>query len=116
MAMTAFAACRIVGGFESRSPTGSIVTVATFNSRQMNWISLFEVVLLILVVAFDLFNRLLGTASLTSTQWGLALAPAGALLLLWELGKLIARRSKGGAPEAAAALPSAAQADQKPAV
>ena len=112
MAMTAFAACRIVGGFESRSPTGSIVAVATFNSRQMNWIALFEVVLLILVVAFDLLNGWLGTKDMTWTQWGLALAPAGALLVLWELGKLIARRAKGGA-SAAADPPGVAQPDQQ---
>jgi len=106
MAMTAFAACRIVGGFESRSPTGSVVAVATFNSRQMNWIALFEVLLLILVVAFDLLNGWLGTKDMTWTQWGLALAPAGALLVLWELGKLIARRGKGGAPAAAQTPPA----------
>ncbi len=112
MAMTAFAACRVVGGFESRSPTGSIVMAATFNSRQMNWIALFEVVLLILVVGFDLLNRWLGTTSLTWTQWGLALAPAGGLFVLWEIGKAIARGSQHG-PAAAAVVPVASQADQE---
>jgi Ca2+-transporting ATPase len=112
MAMTAFAACRIVGGFESRSPTGSILTVATFNSRQMNWISLFEVVLLIFVVTFDLLNRWLGTTGMTETQWALALAPAAVLFVLWELGKLIARGSRHGAPAAAADAPAAPDAPQ----
>jgi len=98
--LTAFAACRIVGCFESRNPTDSVVTIAAFNSRQLNWIALFEVVLMILVVGLDLLNRWLGTASMTWTQWGLALAPAGALFVLWEIGKLIARRSVGAAPAA----------------
>jgi len=100
MGLTAFAACRIVGCFESRNPTDSVVTIAAFNSRQLNWIALFEVVLMILVVGLDLLNRWLGTASMTWTQWGLALAPAGALFVLWEIGKLIARRSVGAAPAA----------------
>jgi len=113
MAMTAFAACRIVGGFESRSPTGSILTVATFNSRQMNWISLFEVVLLILVVSFDLLNRWLGTTGMTWTQWGLALAPAGGLFVLWEIGKAIARGSQHGAPATAQDAPVTSQADEE---
>jgi Ca2+-transporting ATPase len=45
-------------------------------------------------------NKLLGTVSLTFPQWGLALLAAVLLLFLWELGKLIARRS--GAAERAA--------------
>ncbi len=102
LGLTAFAACRIVGCFESRNPTESIVTVASFNSRQLNWITLFEVVLLILVVTFGLLNGWLGTTSMTWTQWGLALAPAGALFVLWEAGKLIARRSRRGADAPAA--------------
>ena len=64
------------------------------------------------MVAFDLLNGWLGTKDMTWTQWGLALAPAGALLVLWELGKLIARRAKGGA-SAAADPPGVAQPDQQ---
>ena len=76
---------------------------STLDSRQLNWIALFEVVLMILVVGLDMLNRWLGTASMTWTQWGLALAPAGALFVLWELGKLIARRAASRAPAAEAA-------------
>ena len=103
MGLTAFAACRIVGCFESRNPTESIVKASTLDSRQLNWIALFEVVLMILVVGLDMLNRWLGTASMTWTQWGLALAPAGALFVLWELGKLIARHEASRAPAAEAA-------------
>jgi P-type Ca2+ transporter type 2C len=76
MAVTAFAACRSVGGPESRSPTGGIVTVSTFSSRQMNWISLLEVVLLILVVGLDLLSTWPVTTGMTWTQSSLSLAPA----------------------------------------
>lgn len=71
--------------------------VSTFNSRQINWISLLEVVLLILVVGPDLPNTSLVTTGMTWAQWSLSLVPAGALFVLWELGKLIARREQGGA-------------------
>ena len=40
----------------------------------------------------DLFNRLLDTTPLKAGQFGLALAAAVLLLVLWEIGKLIARR------------------------
>ena len=49
----------------------------------------------------DFLNKLLGTTSLTFAQWGLALLSAVVLLLLWELGKLIARRTSS-APVASA--------------
>jgi len=39
------------------------------------------------------FHRLLGTVDINLRQFGWALIPALALLVLWELGKLIARRS-----------------------
>jgi P-type Ca2+ transporter type 2C len=40
----------------------------------------------------DVFERLLGTQPLKSGQFGLALSAAVLLFLLWELGKLVARR------------------------
>ena len=44
------------------------------------------------VTQMDLFNRLLDTTPLNSPQFGLALGPAVLLLVLWERGKLLARR------------------------
>ena len=46
----------------------------------------------------DIFNRLLGTVQINLREWAWALVPALALLLLWELGKLIARRSAAAPP------------------
>ena len=45
-----------------------------------------------MVTQMDLFNRLLDTTPLTAGQFGLALASAVLLLVLWEVGKLVARR------------------------
>src|SRR4029078_10802922 len=37
IAFTSFALCLIVGAFECRSETASVLTPDTFDSRQMNW-------------------------------------------------------------------------------
>jgi P-type Ca2+ transporter type 2C len=91
MAFTAFALCLIVAAVECRSETGTVLTTATFDSKQMNWAMLGEFVLAVLVTQMDVFHRLLGTTDINLRQFGWALVPALALLVLWELGKLIAR-------------------------
>ncbi|MGW2343032.1 cation-translocating P-type ATPase [Streptomyces sp. NPDC001661] len=92
IAFAAFALCLIVAAVECRSQTGTALTVDTFDSKQLNWTILGEFVLAVLVTQTDVFNRLLDTVPLHIGQFGWALLPALALLALWELGKLIARR------------------------
>ncbi|MFF0084167.1 cation-translocating P-type ATPase [Streptomyces canus] len=94
IAFTAFALCLIVAAFECRSETESVLTPSTFDSRQMNWVAAAQLVLAVLVTQLDGFRRLLGTTSIDARQFGWALLTAVALLLLWELGKLLARRSR----------------------
>ena len=60
----------------------------------MNWAMLGEFVLAVLVTQMDAFRRLLGTTQLNLREFAWALVPALALLVLWELGKLAARRRK----------------------
>ena len=61
----------------------------------MNWIALAEVAGAFLIVQADFLNRLLGTTPLSNQQWGLALLAPAALLVVWELGKWLARRLAG---------------------
>ena len=108
IALTSFALCLIVAAVECRSETGTALTTATFDSKQMNWAMLGEFVLAVLVTQMDVFNRLLGTAQLNLRQFGWALIPSLALLLLWELGKYVARRrisDRSGGPPAVTASP-----------
>ena len=93
MAFTSFALCLIVAAFECRSETGTVLTTATFDSKQMNWAALGEFVLAVFVTQLDAFRHLLGTTQINMREFAWALVPAIALLLLWELGKLLARRS-----------------------
>ena len=92
IAFTAFALCLIVAALECRSETDTIFTTATFDSRQMNRAMIVEFVLAVLVTQMDVFRRLLDTTQLNLRQFGWALVPAVALLVLWELGKYVARR------------------------
>jgi Ca2+-transporting ATPase len=92
IAFTSFALCLIVAAVECRSETGTVLTTATFDSKQMNRAMILEFVLAVLVTQMDALRHLLGTTELHMREWAWALVPAIALLLLWELGKLIARR------------------------
>ncbi|MGW8971946.1 cation-translocating P-type ATPase [Streptomyces platensis] len=94
MAFTAFALCLIVAAFECRSETDSVLKASTFDSKQMNWVALAQFVLAVLVTQLDGFRRILGTTEINMRQFGWALLSAVVLLLLWELGKLLARRAR----------------------
>ena len=98
IAFTAFALCLIVAAVECRSETGTVLTTATFDSKQMNWAMLGEFVLAVLVTQMDALRRILGTTDINLREFGWALVPAVALLLLWEAGKFVARRRVAGQP------------------
>jgi Ca2+-transporting ATPase len=91
--LVAFSLMLVVAAFESRRERGTVFSVETFNSPRMNKTAVVEIALAYLITQADFLNKLLGTKELTFAQWGLGLLAAVGLLLLWELGKLIARRS-----------------------
>ncbi|GAA4987101.1 hypothetical protein GCM10025734_11800 [Kitasatospora paranensis] len=98
IAFTAFALCLIVAAYECRSERATALTPTTFDSRPMNLAALSEFVLAVLVTQMDAFRRMLGTTEITLGQFGWALLAPVALLVLWELGKLLARRTPPVAP------------------
>lgn len=95
IAFTAFVLCLVVAAFECRSEKESVLTTSPFDSKQMNWVALAQFLLAVAVTQLDGFRRILGTTAIDARQFGWALLAALALLLVWELGKLLARRSKG---------------------
>jgi Ca2+-transporting ATPase len=103
IAFTSFALSLIVAAVECRSETGTALTTATFDSKQLNWVMLGEFILAVFVTQLDVFNRLLGTVQINLREFGWALVPPVALFLLWELGKLIARRTAAQARNSPAA-------------
>jgi Ca2+-transporting ATPase len=104
MGLTAFSFMRIVGSWESRSVKDSVFSLSTFDNRQLNLFVGLVLVLMVAVTEVGFLQRIIGTQHLTIEQWGLCFSAGVALLLLWEGGKLVARR-RGGAPETSKASP-----------
>ena len=102
MGVTAFSLLIIVAAFQARSVTATAFTVDTFDNRNLNWTAVAELVLAVLITQLEVLRRMFGTVELTLAQWTLALVPAVVLILLWELGKLIARRGTHNTPSAPA--------------
>ncbi|MFG3258641.1 cation-translocating P-type ATPase [Streptomyces sp. NPDC048172] len=95
MAFTSFALCLVVAALECRSETGTVLTTASFDSKQMNRAILVELALAVLVTQMDVFQRLLDTTALELREFAWTLIPPLALLVLWESGKFLARRVSG---------------------
>jgi len=94
IAFTSFALCLVVAAFECRSETETVLRTDTFDSKQMNRAAAIEIALAVLVTQMDVFHRLLNTVDINTVQFLWAVVPAVGLLLLWEIGKLIARRGE----------------------
>ncbi len=92
IALTAFALALFVTAYQSRSQTETTFQQSTFDNWTLNLVVLGELFVAILASRGGALSSVLGTVRLTPEQWFLALAPAAALFVLWELGKLIARR------------------------
>ena len=106
MALTAFGLMLVVAAFESRSVTQSALTHASLDNAKMNWTAAGELVLAVAITQTTLFNRLLDTTPLKFGQFGVALASAVVLLVLWELGKAYGRRAQAhGERQSAPAAP-----------
>jgi len=93
MGLTAFSLFIIVAAFQARSVTASALAVETFDNRNLNWTAAAELVLAVLITQWEVLRRIFGTVELTLAQWSLALVPAVLLFFVWELGKVIARRT-----------------------
>jgi P-type Ca2+ transporter type 2C len=92
MAFTTFALCLVVAALECRFETGTILTTATFDSKQMNRAIIAEVILAVLTTQMDALRRLPDTTDINVREFGWSLVPVVGLFVLWELGKFLARR------------------------
>ena len=88
----------VVAALECRDQTATILREETLNNNTVNLTILAELALTLLIARGGALTSLLGTQTLTGRQWLVGAVPAVALLLLWELGKLIARRRAAGVP------------------
>jgi Ca2+-transporting ATPase len=108
MGLVAFSLMLVIAAYESRDEKSTILQVDTFDNGVVNITALVEIALAILIIRGGVLTSLLGTQTLTATQWLIGAAPAVVLFVLWELGKLIARRRAHAAAPATAAPATAA--------
>jgi P-type Ca2+ transporter type 2C len=112
--LSAFGLMLIVAAFECRSVSQTTLRSSTLDNAQMNWTAVAELALAVAITQMDLFNRLLKTSPLTAPQFGLAVGAAVLLFVLWEIGKLIARRQASSASGSAQPAPGAPQLAARP--
>jgi len=106
--LVAFSLMLVVAALECRDQTGSILRMETLNNNIVNITILVEIALALLIARGGVLTSLLDTQALTGRQWLTGAIPALALLVLWELGKLIARRGEESAQVATPAEATAA--------
>jgi Ca2+-transporting ATPase len=94
MGLVAFSLMLVVAALECRDQTATILRDETLNNRTVNLTILGELILALLITRGGPLTSLLGTQDLTGRQWLLGALPAVLLFVLWELGKLIARRGE----------------------
>ncbi len=92
MGLVAFSLMLVVAAFESRDEKTSVLRQETFDNKTVNITALVEVALAVLISAGVFLPSLLGTANLSDRQWLIGAVPALLLFVLWEIGKLIARK------------------------
>ena len=94
MGLVAFSLMLVVAAFECRDQTASILRMETFDNNIVNLTIVVELALALLIARGGALTSLLGTVPLSGRQWLIGAAPAVLLFILWELGKLIARRGR----------------------
>ncbi len=95
MGLVAFSLMLVIAAFECRDEKATALRSETFDNRTLNITALVEIVLAVLIARGGDLTSLLGGAGLTETQWLIGAAPAVLLLILWDLGKAIARSRSG---------------------
>ena len=108
MGLVAFSLMLVVAALECRDQTATMLREETLNNNTVNLTILVEMALALLIARGGALTSLLGTQALTGRQWLIGALPAALLFILWELGKLIARR---GAESAPVAIPVEAPAE-----
>jgi Ca2+-transporting ATPase len=98
MGLTTLSLMHVVAALEAREPKGTVFARYTIENARFLQMIAAAVLLTFLVTAIGALQRIFGTASLTSRQWGICLLGPIALLALLELGKLIERRTTRSSP------------------
>ena len=92
--LVGFSLMLVVAALECRDQTATILRIETFDNNTVNLTILVEIALALMIARGGALTSLLDTQALTGRQWLIGALPALILFILWELGKLIARRDE----------------------
>jgi Ca2+-transporting ATPase len=109
MGMTTFAIANVFLAFAVKDRLASIFNSETFADRRLVMMTGLSGLAILFGTELNIFQRILGTVSLTGTQWVVCLLAAATIVVASELQKLVLRRREG-APAAVvedAAAPAA---------
>ena len=92
MGMTTFALANVVFAFCVKDRLASVLNVATLADKRLLLTTALSGVAILFGTELQLLNRILGTVSLTGTQWAICLLAALPIVVVSEVQKLVLRR------------------------
>jgi Ca2+-transporting ATPase len=92
MGLTTFAIANVFLAYTVKDRLRSVLSEDTFADRKLLLATALSGVAILFGTELQIFNRILGTVSLTGEQWVICLLSAGTILVASELQKLILRR------------------------
>jgi Ca2+-transporting ATPase len=92
MGMTTFALANVVFAFCVKDRLASVLSAATLADKRLLLTSALSGVAILFGTELQLLNRILGTVSLTGTQWVICLLAALPIVVVSEVQKLVLRR------------------------
>jgi len=99
MGMTTFAIANVFFSFAVKDELKSIFNLDTFADKRLLKATALSVVAILIGTELDIFNRILGTVSLTGREWIVCILAASTILAATELQKLVKRHRPAPAPE-----------------
>jgi len=99
MGMTTFAVANIFFSFAVKDELRSIFSLDTFADRRLLQATVLSAVAILVGTELDIFNRILGTVSLTGKEWVVCLLAASTILVASEIQKLVKRHRTAPRPE-----------------
>lgn len=99
MGMTTFAIANVFFSYCVKDELKSIFSLDTFADRRLLQATALSAAAILVGTELDIFNRILGTVSLTGKEWAVCILAASTILVASEIQKLVKRRGTTERPE-----------------
>ena len=93
MGLVTLSLVHLAAAISTRDPEHSGLSAAAFVNRQFVYLSGLVLVLTLLVTELGILQRIFETVSLTGDQWSICLIASGAVLAIFEVAKIVLRRT-----------------------